>query len=520
MPLSNRPSLNLKQFSESSTQTRTFAEPHQADGELNHMGCTKRDVAHAVGLLEKIKADLSQLFPRQSNYIQRRTSTQVPRIPSRKSQVEKLPSIPNTYPVNLTAAPMPTEDLQPRRSVARHSSRISQSTLSAISQMWTAAVEEAEAEVVTERASVEVASQTMEQPPVVPENVLEPEAVPTSMISRNDLAERKGTSQLSMEAINESITSVVSDQEVVDSDQCSLKSTPSSVTEPSAEDVTDKCTSTSTLGMLSTMWSTLQETKCGSSSSNVSPTHLSLKEGDNNYPSTSTLGMLSTMWSTLQESESLSSSSEISEDNVEESKYPQSASSFNCLGEVWSELNTENASGDEAMIPEDEAVQTEKSVVRPPTPPVLPKRSHLVKEAVASQTSLRQIKEGTVSDFSSEFVSPLAIYSHAVVPYQSARTRFGLHSLKNDSHTQEAKEETIDSLQSSSKTEVAEENDPPMQTQEECHADGSDTSPVPPPCSPVSTGEQQEEVEQNVSEIRNNNYTVWLGTHKSTKFLL
>ena len=416
------------------------------------MGCTKRDVAHAVELLEKIKTDLSNLFPRQSNYIQRRTSTEVPKIPSKKSQVDKLPSIPNTYPVNLTAQPVPMEDLKPKRSVARHSSRISQATLSAISQMWTAAVEEAEAEVVTERTSMEVASQTMEQPLVVPTM---PEVVATekstSMIS----------SQLSVEAVSDKPNV---NQEVV-AVHSSLKN-----------DLAD--------------------------------------EEANKYPSTSTLGMLSTMWSTLQESESLSSDNasagiETSGDNLQESTM--------CHDEIVSELTTENPSEDEADIPEDESLQTENSVVRPPTPPVHPKRSHLVKEAVASQTSLRQIREDTVSDFTNEFVSPLAVYSHTMVPYQSVRTRFGLHSSLDDSQTQEVEKKGSESQPSSST--MIDENEqlrnslldlvPPMRTLEEYYAAESETSPVPPPCSPVSqqesttesSGKQQEEDEQNVSEL-------------------
>ena len=459
--VSSEPSLNLKPLSESSTQTYTLGEPAQSDEEVHHMGCTKKDVAHAVELLEKIKADLSHLFPRQSNYIQRRTSTQVPRIPSKKSQVDKLPSISNTYPVNLTAAPVTKveDDLQPKRSVDRHSSRISQSTLSAISQMWAAAVQEAEVEVVTERASMEVASQTMEQPSTVPENGSAPEFVPTEKSTASDKPN----------------ADVVPEQEVVSdtSVQSDLKNAP---TEDEA----------------------------------------------NKYPSTSTLGMLSTMWSTIQQSESLSSDSASAsiETSDEEFSY-SSTSTLKCHNEDKCELNTENAFGSEVEAPEDEAIQLDNSVVRPPTPPVHPKRSHLIKEAVASQTSLRQIREGTVSDFTNEFASPLAVYSHAMVPYQSARTRFGLHSLLDGSHTQELEEEASNSQPSSAMSEIAAENEqlrnslldlvPPMRTLEEYYAAESETSPIPPPCSPVSqqestttvcSGKLQEEVEQNVSEFK------------------
>ena len=110
------------------------------------MNPTKQDVTHALGVLEQIKHDMSHLFPEVERLLKERAPSysSVRRVSSRKSQVEKLPSIPLTNPVNLVAAPVASEkeEVEPMRSISQRLSRISQSTLAAISQMWANAVEE------------------------------------------------------------------------------------------------------------------------------------------------------------------------------------------------------------------------------------------------------------------------------------------------------------------------------------------------------------------------------------------
>ena len=110
------------------------------------MNPTKQDVTHALGVLEQIKHDMSHLFPEVERLLKERAPSysSVRRVSSRKSQVEKLPSIPLTNPVNLVAAPVASEkeEVEPMRSISQRLSKISQSTLAAISQMWANAVEE------------------------------------------------------------------------------------------------------------------------------------------------------------------------------------------------------------------------------------------------------------------------------------------------------------------------------------------------------------------------------------------
>ena len=45
---------------------------------------------------------------------------------------------------------------------------------------------------------------------------------------------------------------------------------------------------------------------------------------------------------------------------------------------------------------------------------------------ISCQSSLRQIKENSASDFNNEFVSPLAVHSQGVFPYRSQRTHLGI----------------------------------------------------------------------------------------------
>ena len=75
-------------------------------------------------------------------------------------------------------------------------------------------------------------------------------------------------------------------------------------------------------------------------------------------------------------------------------------------------------------------VEPKVSHPRPPTPP--PQHAaalHSHTSLFGPQTSLRTITEGGTCDFTPEFASPLTTHSfHAIVPYQSFRTRFGLRN--------------------------------------------------------------------------------------------
>ena len=151
-----------QQVSESSPPAFTLMNP------------TKREVTHALGVLEQIKRDMSHLFPQVESLLKERvhSHSSLRRVSSRKSQVEKLPSVPLTNPVNLVAAPVASdkEEVKPTRSLSQKPSKISQSTLAAISQMWANAVEEAAIENATPQTLEEsqpeqytmAASQTME----------------------------------------------------------------------------------------------------------------------------------------------------------------------------------------------------------------------------------------------------------------------------------------------------------------------------------------------------------------------
>ena len=136
------------------------------------MNPTKQDVTHALGVLEQIKHDMSHLFPEVQRLLKERAPsyTSMRRVSSRKSQVEKLPSVPLTNPVNLVAAPVASaEEVKPTRSLSQRPSRISQSTLAAISQMWANAVEEAANETATmeesqpEQIAIEIAMKASRQ---------------------------------------------------------------------------------------------------------------------------------------------------------------------------------------------------------------------------------------------------------------------------------------------------------------------------------------------------------------------
>ena len=136
------------------------------------MNPTKRDVNHALGVLEQIKHEMSHLFPEVERLLKEKAPSysSMQRVSSRKSQVEKLPSVPLTNPVNLVAAPVASaEEVKPTRSLSQRPSRISQSTLAAISQMWANAMEEAANETATmeesqpEQFTIEIASQAIEE---------------------------------------------------------------------------------------------------------------------------------------------------------------------------------------------------------------------------------------------------------------------------------------------------------------------------------------------------------------------
>lgn len=75
-------------------------------------------------------------------------------------------------------------------------------------------------------------------------------------------------------------------------------------------------------------------------------------------------------------------------------------------------------------------VEHKESHPRPPTPP--PQHASMFQSHTSlfgPQMSLRTITEGGTCDFTPEFASPLTTHSfHAVVPYQSFRTKFGLRT--------------------------------------------------------------------------------------------
>lgn len=75
-------------------------------------------------------------------------------------------------------------------------------------------------------------------------------------------------------------------------------------------------------------------------------------------------------------------------------------------------------------------IQPKLSHPRPPTPPPQPPSVFQSNTSLCGpQMSLRTINETATCDFAPEFASPLTTHSlHAVVPYQSFRTRFGLRN--------------------------------------------------------------------------------------------
>ena len=75
---------------------------------------------------------------------------------------------------------------------------------------------------------------------------------------------------------------------------------------------------------------------------------------------------------------------------------------------------------------------------RPPTPPAQhASRFHSNTSLFGSQMSLRTINEGGAYDFTPEFASPLTTHSmHAILPYQSFRTRLGLRAHQSMSDRQ------------------------------------------------------------------------------------
>lgn len=109
--------------------------------------------------------------------------------------------------------------------------------------------------------------------------------------------------------------------------------------------------------------------------------------------------------------------------------------------ESTEETETEQSVCEEELQPQRELTKSEEELAetfveqqvshpRPPTPP--PQHASMFQSHTSlfgPQMSLRTITEGGTCDFSPEFASPLTTHSfHAVVPYQSFRTRFGLRA--------------------------------------------------------------------------------------------
>ena len=99
------------------------------------------------------------------------------------------------------------------------------------------------------------------------------------------------------------------------------------------------------------------------------------------------------------------------------------------LGVDMELLNNEESQDEELDELAQSYVQPKMSRPRPPTPPAQHPPMHQSQTSFfGSQMSLRTINETATSDFTPEFASPLTTHSHhAVVPYLSLRTRFGLH---------------------------------------------------------------------------------------------
>ncbi len=137
------------------------------------------------------------------------------------------------------------------------------------------------------------------------------------------------------------------------------------------------------------------------------------------YDSASTLGILSTIWSTIQKAKGPSSdkggTSEPGYASTKSNEETNDAFTSNSISEKMSSLN----SGEEEF--------TQTSIPRIPTPPAYSRPAgYTVRGVISCQSSLRQIKENSASDFNNEFVSPLAVHSQGVFPYHSQRTHLGI----------------------------------------------------------------------------------------------
>ncbi len=195
------------------------------------------------------------------------------------------------------------------------------------------------------------------------------------------------------------------------------------------------------------------------------------------YDSASTLGILSTMWSTLQETESSDDGKTSEPENTSTTSNEENTDAFitNCISENLPSLNF----GEEEF--------TLTSIPRVPTPPVYPRPAgYALRGVISCQSSLRQIKENSASDFTNEFVSPLAVHSQAVVPYHSQRTQLGITDHMEMERKQFYEERLIRSRDELIKQEEQirksmKELIPPKRTLSEFYAAEAEGNPMPAP---------------------------------------
>ena len=189
------------------------------------------------------------------------------------------------------------------------------------------------------------------------------------------------------------------------------------------------------------------------------------------YDSASTLG------STLQEAESSDDGGTSEPENTSTTSNEENTDAFttNCISEKLPSLNFE----------EEEFTPT--SIPRVPTPPVYPRPAgYALRGVISCQSSLRQIKENSASDFTNEFVSPLAVHSQAVVPYHSQRTQLGITDHMEMERKQFYEERLIRSRDELIKQEEQirksmKELIPPKRTLSEFYAAEAEGNPMPAP---------------------------------------
>ena len=209
--------------------------------------------------------------------------------------------------------------------------------------------------------------------------------------------------------------------------------------------------------------------------------------GAHQYDSASTLGILSTRWSTLQQVDT-----ECLPIDNSESTCTRGATDQQDVGDAANSSSALDYPSESEMDYTNEGYQQEDassqhSFHRVPTPPAYPKPpGYHVRGVISCQSSLRQIKEDCLSDFSKEFVSPLAVHT-AVLPYQSQRTRLGLK--KNVELTPHEQEQYYEERLKESRADLAEKEEeirkslldllPPKRTLDEFYAAETEGNQVP-----------------------------------------